>query len=66
MLGRRIVYVILESWKVRDVAVAMVLKSLISSSTSVETLTMSLFCIVVTTALTGLAYEKDAETSDLL
>ena len=66
MLGRRIVYVILESWKVRDVAVAMVLKSLISSSTSVETLTMSLFCIVVTTALIGLAYEKDAETSDLL
>ena len=66
MLGRRIVYVILESWKVRDVAVAMVLKSLISSSTSVETLTMSLFCIVATTALIGLAYEKDAETSDLL
>ena len=66
MLGRRIVYVILESWKVRDVAVAMVLKSLISSSTSVETLTMSLFYIVVTTALIGLAYEKDAETSDHL
>ena len=65
MPGKRIVYAILESWKVRDVAVAMVSKSLISSSTNVEILTMSLFYTVVTTALIGLAYEKDAETSDL-